>query len=118
MTNSVSAVFAKVCELGIALGKRDLNQLPACWDHDLGDGWAFSLNAHDTPKPDDRGASVPPFTVAVMWNGWPAGLVDPSGGVIAAGDAANESALLASLDAAIEKAKSEDPNQLRLPVVA
>jgi len=34
--------------------------------------------------------NISPFTLAISWGGFPAGILDYNGGVIAAGDAANE----------------------------
>jgi hypothetical protein len=43
---------------------------------------------------------LPPFTAAVFWNGWLAGLIDPYNGVIAANaNGANEDALIKSIRA-------------------
>jgi hypothetical protein len=51
----------------------------------VNDEWEFTLNtgfiATDT---------LPLFHASVKFNGWPAGLVNPGGGCIAAGEAANE----------------------------
>jgi hypothetical protein len=52
------------------------------------EGWHVLLNP--TPSAID---GVDPFDAQVKWNGWPAGSFGPYGGVVAAGDAANESAL-------------------------
>ncbi len=57
----------------------------------LGDkdtGWYLRLN---TTKKEIDG--TPAFSVSVDWNGWPAGIIDPGGGLLAAGDSANEQTL-------------------------
>jgi hypothetical protein len=36
---------------------------------------------------------------ALKFNGWPAGIIDPAGGIIAAGDAANEDSFIAAIEA-------------------
>jgi hypothetical protein len=91
------------------MGLRTLRDIPGVWYHDLGDGWAFALNAHDEivisePEGGMR-VDVPARSVAFWWNGWLAGLCDVTGGTIAAGAAANENALIASLKR--ERAKAE-----------
>ncbi len=35
----------------------------------------------------------------LKFNGWPAGIIDPAGGIIAAGEAANEDAFIAAIEA-------------------
>jgi hypothetical protein len=55
-------------------------------------GWKVRLNAALTPQDD-----INPFAAHVYWNGWFAGIIDGAGGVIAAGNAANEDALIAWL---------------------
>jgi hypothetical protein len=47
-------------------------------------GWEVQLNPTNEPL-----EGVDPFTAVVAWNEWPAGVVDPNGGVIAAGAVAN-----------------------------
>ena len=51
-----------------------------------GSEWKISGHAQADRKIDD----LPPFCFKITFNGWPAGLIDPRGGVIAAGTAANE----------------------------
>lgn len=109
--NPLSEVWALVCELALALGHRQLNQRPGCWRHELADPnggtWAFTLNPHDTPKLiGDTATTLPPFHLFVEWNGFPAGIVSPAGGVIAAGARANEDTCIAALKAATEQAKA------------
>jgi len=46
-----------------------------------------------------------PYHAAVWWHGWLAGLIDPSGGIIAYGREANEDTFIQALDDAVERAK-------------
>lgn len=48
-------------------------------------GWAAMLNPTDAAID-----GVEPFSAHLTWGGFPAGIIDPAGGVIAAGEAANE----------------------------
>ena len=89
--------FNKVAELAIKLGATPMNKHPGCWKYDVDDQWSITLNGHDTEID-----SLPPFYLAVYYNGWPAGIVSPThGGVIAAGTSANENAFIEALDRAI-----------------
>lgn len=81
---------------------------PGCWERDLPDGWRISVNGHADPTDNSDGVPVPPFTVYVQYNGWPAGFIDPMGGVLAAGEAANEAAFRAALQKAIDEPKAGD----------
>lgn len=91
MADSILTAFVLVAERcaqehGAPLPKRILS---------LGDpdkGWGVRLNT--TGEILD---GVEPFSVFVTWNGWPAGMFDAGGGVVAAGAAANEAALCAWL---------------------
>lgn len=38
------------------------------------------------------------YQAKIKYNGWPAGIIDPRGGVIAAGEAANEDAFIAAIE--------------------
>ena len=52
-------------------------------------GWQVRLN---TTKETVDG--VEPYKMVVLWNGCPAGIIDAAGGIIAAGEAANEDTLM------------------------
>lgn len=98
----IAEPFALVLALANALGVSHINELPACWEHQVDEQWWIAVNGHpfaqkatppDAPAPLD----VPPFHCVVTYNGWPAGLFDPRGGIIAAGDGANEFAFSEAL---------------------
>ena len=62
------------------------------------DGWGVELNATGV----DVGKTLPAYGAAISWGGFPAGIVDPNGGVIAAGSAANEATFREWLETAKE----------------
>lgn len=93
-------VFAEIAALAQRLGVRSIKDLPGCWEHDVDGHWWIAVNGHRIPMKCSRGPEVHPFTVYVEWKGWPAGIITPDGGTLAAGDAANEDALIAALKAA------------------
>lgn len=96
--------FARIAELGGALGVRNVNELPGCWEHQIDEHWHLSLNGHKEAITDSKGREVPPFHASIDWNGWPAGLISPGGGIIAAGACANEDTFIEALKAATLKA--------------
>jgi hypothetical protein len=101
---NITEVFALIVELAEALGVRDINQLEGCWEVEVDSAWWFALNGHGTPT-EARGIHVPPFEVYVEYNGWPAGVVGPYAGVLAAGEGANEETFCAALRGRITAVK-------------
>lgn len=96
-TESISEAFEAIVELAQAMGVSKINQLPGCWEVQVDDQWRISLNGHAEPTKDSLGHEVPPYHCSVDFNGWPAGIFSPKGGIIAAGAAANEDALIEAL---------------------
>lgn len=100
-----AAVFGAIAELALALGVRDLCQRDGCWAHQVDDRWWLAVNGKREPQSvvvTARGGggeevSVPQYSAVIYYNGWPAGIVDPFGGVLAAGEGANEDTFLAAL---------------------
>ena len=76
-----------------------LNQWPGCWESQIDERWHVSINGHREAMRDSLGGDVPPFSAAIQFNGWPAGIINPYGGVIAAGELANEDTLIDALKA-------------------
>ncbi|WP_018086454.1 hypothetical protein [Desulfurispora thermophila] len=94
-------VFALAAELAIKDGVAPLCRLPGVWERQIDDNWKIVLNGHNSPK-DYNVLTIPPFHMYVEFNGWPAGLLSPFGGTIAAGTVANENALISALKKALE----------------
>lgn len=100
----MTEVFSLVCELGIKSGIESINKLPGCWETEIGpDGerWRIALNGHKEEVRDSQGGTVPPFHIALTYNGWPAGIVGAHNGIMAAGGIANEARLVEILKDAI-----------------
>lgn len=93
----VSEAFVRIAELAAALGVKDINQLPGCWEVQVDGRWWLAMNGHSHMVKASDDAEVPAFSAWVKFNGWPAGMVSPSGGIIAAGRSANEDTLIAAL---------------------
>ena len=92
--------FAKAVDLFVyelnLLGYEDLQVYPGIFAVQVDDLWEIATHAQAGPI--DR---LPPYTIRIRFNGWPAGVLDAGGGVITAGVAANENAFIAALDAAL-----------------
>lgn len=70
------------------------------YERQIGDLWRIVFNGGaKTREQDDHAPKLPPFSVYVEFNGWPAGIIGPSGGILAAGDAANEDTFIAAIEA-------------------
>lgn len=100
--NGISEAYVKVAELAAALGARDIKKLPGCWSHKIDERWKIDINGKDRAID-----GIPPYHVAIEYNGWPAGILSPVGGLIAAGEGANESTFIDALDKAISAAKEQ-----------
>jgi len=95
---TLSLAFSLIADLALARGLQALNRFPGLWACRVDDKWHLKLNPHQ-----EEIENVPPFNAMIFWGDLPAGLIDPTGGVIAAGSAANEDAFIAALRAAIAK---------------
>lgn len=98
----ISEVFLRIAERmgrehGVPLPKR----LLAIGDANV--GWHVELN----PTAEQIGV-VEPFTAMVQWNGFPAGIIDPDGGVVADGTLANQRTLLAWLESDQQQSEVQD----------
>ena len=102
-----SEAFDLIAQLGIALGAAPLSKHTGCWEHAVDERWRVAVNGHREGKATSTGEVVKPFTAIVWFNGWPAGLISPRGGVIAAGEVANEGTLIAALQRALEVANGK-----------
>lgn len=106
--------MAKVClamdliaRLALALKAAPMTRWREGWRYDLDAQWTITVNGQREPITVlVMGApfEIPPFSCAVEYNGWLAGLVNPYGGELAAGEAANEETFCAALGHAIERA--------------
>jgi len=107
---TVTAAFLAIAELGGALGVR-LDQLPGTWKHQVDDLWHIEVNGHQKALPDADGLPLEPCHCHIKFNGWPAGILNPRGGVIAAGEAANEETFIAALNKATSALAEPTPGQ-------
>lgn len=93
----INEVFSRIIDVLLARGFKSIKDLPACAETKIDEHWEVAVNGHDFPIACSHGVKVPPFTAYLQFNGWPAGLVTPYDGTMAAGQLANEEALLAAL---------------------
>lgn len=92
--DQVSEAFVLLAELALAEGVADTPL--GIWERAF-DPWHVSLNRDNIARKNVRGLEVPPYSAMVTFNGWPAGIIDPRGGILAAGAAANEDTFIAAI---------------------
>ena len=99
MVSHITEAFAEIAALANRLGIHDITRFPGCWEHQIDEHWWMAVNGHREKIACSSGEKVPPFSAYVRFNGWPAGVIDPAGGIIAAGEVANEDAFIEALKA-------------------
>lgn len=99
----VCEAFAVLAELCVKLDAAPANKHPGCWETQIDERWWVALNGHNESKPCTSGEVIKPFHCYITFNGWPAGVLTPYGGVIAAGECANEGAFIAAMRARIAR---------------
>jgi len=84
-------------------GAAPLNKHAGCWERRIDEHWWIAVNGREEEISCSKGAAVPPFNCYVEFNGWPAGVFNPFGGIIAAGELANEETFAAALEAELAR---------------
>ena len=112
----LQVAFVRVIELAGAVGAPlPLSSLPNCWEHQVDADWWIAVNAHNGDRPAyspqhvGHPMDVPAFSCHIEYRGWPAGVISPLAGVMAAGSGANEDTFIAAVEAAIATAKARQP---------
>lgn len=96
----VCEAFAALMEYVVSLGVRPPPDDEECLERQVDKRWHVAMNRRNRTAKNLDGLEVPPFTCAVKYNGWPAGLFGPAGGIIAAGECANEATFISALRSA------------------
>lgn len=109
MAETYCEAFLLAADLAAALHVRDIKKLPGPWELRIDANWRIAVNGHGheirVAPAECMEVTIPPFAMAVWWNGWLAGLLTPFAGTIVAhpsGQGASEDALILALQAAIE----------------
>lgn len=89
-TDRVSEAFFLCVDLAMKQGNKNIKDKLV--DVTVDETWSFRVNGHAVEK--DK---IPAYHLSLSFNGWPAGIFGPKGGIIAADEAANEEALVAAL---------------------
>lgn len=97
-----SLAFSKLADVALALGAAPLTKWPGPWECSLPGGWGAKINGHD--KKID---GVPPYSAMLTFNGWPAGCINPAGGVIITG---SENAFIAACEQELQRLAGAPPS--------
>ena len=103
----ISKAFIKIVDLAFAVGANPLSKHAGCWEYRIDEQWEIAVNGQAVVTRCSHGVEIDPFYCYVQFNGWPAGVLSPAGGMMAAGSSANEEELMAALDRAIAKKKEQ-----------
>jgi len=101
----ISTTFMAIADYAIKTGQVPIKN--KMWIVKLDEHWEFAVNGFNEERETgpfgqaQASHSIPPFTVYVEFNGWPAGFINPYSGVFAAGSAANEKEFCDALKRAI-----------------
>ena len=101
----IAAAFSAIVDYGLSIGVSNLEDRPGLWEVQIDEHWFIALNPHEKTLESSHGPKVKFGQCYVEFNGWPAGILYPEGGIIAAGAIANEQTLIAALKEAMQKAK-------------
>lgn len=103
--HEVPEAFVVLAELAEKEGAIPVSKFEGCWVRGIDDSWLIAMNGHEDPRMYGE-VEVPPFTCYIEWNGFPAGLLDPTGGTIAAGELANEESFIKAIRVVIDEHSS------------
>lgn len=90
-------IFLTMGALCHARGLTPLNRHPGAIKVRVDEHWTFWVNGSAGQVTVAGGLGLPRFNAYVEYNGWPAGIIGPAGGVLAAGEAANEDTFRAAI---------------------
>lgn len=96
-------IFVLLADIAKKDGVSGISKLPGLWERRIDDHWEIAVNGHNEtiewPQTKDRmGCRIESCHCAVMFNGCLAGILNPYGGIIAAGKLANEQAFIEALE--------------------
>lgn len=106
----MNEAYIRACEFIRLNAGKSLIELPGKkWVGDVDGNWAIAIHANEGEevefKPEGTMGGKAKFGILLVWfNGWLAGMLDPYGGVIAAGDLANEDTFIEAIE---KKLRSE-----------
>ena len=100
----MNEAYIKACEfINIIIGKSLIEMSGKRWAGNIDKNWQIAIHANKDQevefKPEGTMGGKAGFGIMLVWfNGWLAGMLDPGGGVIAAGELANEDRFIKAID--------------------
>jgi hypothetical protein len=96
----ICEAFSAVVDYALSRGVRNLAQRPGLWEAQIDEQWWIALNPHQQELTSSHGNKIQFGQCYVEFNGWPAGIITPYDGILAAGALANENTFIAALRSA------------------
>lgn len=85
----------------LSMGYTKANEYDGCIEQQVDEHWWIALNGHNTPQVIKKNNMIAqPYHIYIEFNGWPAGVMTPFDGQIAAGECANEATFIQALTSA------------------
>ena len=100
MAVPVIEAYEVIAGLYFSIEKAPLIDHDGCWEHQIDESWWVAMNGHPEPKQCSTGETVKPYNCYIKFNGFPAGIMSPFFGSIAAGELANETTFIQACRAA------------------
>ena len=100
----MNEAYIKACTfINIITGKSLLEMSGKLWTGNIDKNWIIAVHANKDQevefKPKGTMGGKAGFGIMLVWyNGWLSGMLDPGGGVIAAGELANEDRFIKAID--------------------
>ena len=100
----MNEAYIKACEIIALVAVKSLIKLPVKkWVGSINEHWVIAIHANKGKEiefePKGAMGGKAEFGIMLVWfNGWLAGMIDPYGGVIAAGELANEDTFIEAID--------------------
>ena len=105
----ISEVFDLIATIGLKEHADPLSKYLEGWRYRVDEHWFIVVNGtKESIKYGKSKIPIPPVNCWVEFNGWPAGLFDPFGGIMAAGSMANEDSFINALKRRIRGYSSRD----------
>lgn len=100
---AVLETFDLLAQLAIARDAVPLSKHAGCWECQIGKQWWAAINGQKAAVKCSRGPEVEPYHAYIEFNGWPAGILSPFEGTMAAGAVANEATLCQAIREELER---------------
>ena len=96
--DGITEIFYYISLIAEKNNVRNIGKLDGLWKCKVDEDWEFRVNGHD-----EEIDGIPPYYALIVYRGLPAGLVNPFGGTIAAGQVVNEDVFIEAMKKTMEE---------------